>query len=546
MKWDKDERKEEKRMERFHLFLAVLLAAGFIFMGSVGLSYAISRSEILNVAKYNVMTSADPHTSTYNDMSMYIDGNIYEGLVTISPEEITKVEPVLATSWVISPDGLTYTFTLRKGVKFSDGTPFNAEAVKFNFERLLALKKGGSYGGFKVIDRVDVLDEDKVQIKLKQNFPFLAVARYSFMVSPTAVKNHSTAEDKWAQNWLANHSAGTAPYMVQDWAHEVNIALIQNPHYWRKWKANQFKVVNIRSIYESDVQRMLLEKGDLDIAMIISRDSLPELKKNPKIWSTQNVSPAPMYLLFNFLTAPTNNLLLRKALAHAWDHEAYVRARGGFAPRADGPIPALLLGKDYQLKNPYHYDLNKAKDLLNQAGVKPGLTLNVLSQKGDEQKRMIYEVFQSEVAKLGIKTNYHEKTFEGMTETVKDRTLMLDPVNAMHIIVLYKSLDVVSPWNFLYKVFSCETHMDKPTGMINLGYYCNPQMDELTKQGVAAVDPKKAISLYKQANQMIMDDCAAIFIDKQVEDVVMRANVGGYRPRVFTPRQFYFFELYRK
>src|SRR4030066_2406872 len=118
-------------MKRFHLFLAVLLAVEFIFMGFSGVSYGILRSEILNVAKYNVMTSADPHTSTYNDMSMYIDGNIYEGLVTISPEDITKVEPVLATSWVISSDGLTYTFTLRKGVKFNEGTPFNAEAVKF-------------------------------------------------------------------------------------------------------------------------------------------------------------------------------------------------------------------------------------------------------------------------------------------------------------------------------------------------------------------------------------------------------------------------------
>ncbi len=533
-------------MKRFHLFLTVLLAVEIIFMGSSGVSYGILRSEILNVAKYNVMTSADPHTSTYNDMSMYIDGNIYEGLVTISPEDITKVEPTLAISWTVSSDGLTYIFNLRKGVKFSDGTPFNGEAVKFNFERLLDLKKGGSYGGLKVVDKVEVLDEHKVQIRLKQNFPFLAVARYSFMVSPTAVKNHATAEDKWAQNWLANHSAGTAPYMIQDWAQEVNITLIQNPHYWRKWKANQFKLVNIRSIYESDVQRMLLEKGDLDIAMIISRDSIAELKKNPKVWITQNVSPAPMYLLFNFLTAPTNNMVVRKALAHAWNHEAYLKARSGLAPRADGPVPALLLGKDYRLNNPYHYDLNKAKELLSQAEVKPGLTLNVLSQKGDEQKRMIYEVFQSEVAKLGIKLNYHEKTFAGMTETVKDRTLMLDPVNAMHIIVLYKSLDVVSPWNFLYKVFSCETHMDKPTGMINLGYYCNPQMDEITKQAVAAVDSKKSISLYKQANQMVMDDCAAIFVDKQVEDVVMRANVGGYRPRVFTPRQFYFFELYRK
>ncbi len=352
-------------MKRFHLFLTVLLAVEIIFMGSSGVSYGILRSEILNVAKYNVMTSADPHTSTYNDMSMYIDGNIYEGLVTISPEDITKVEPTLAISWTVSSDGLTYIFNLRKGVKFSDGTPFNGEAVKFNFERLLDLKKGGSYGGLKVVDKVEVLDEHKVQIRLKQNFPFLAVARYSFMVSPTAVKNHATAEDKWAQNWLANHSAGTAPYMIQDWAQEVNITLIQNPHYWRKWKANQFKLVNIRSIYESDVQRMLLEKGDLDIAMIISRDSIAELKKNPKVWITQNISPAPMYLLFNFLTAPTNNMVVRKALAHAWNHEAYLKARSGLAPRADGPVPALLLGKDYRLNNPYHYDLNKAKELLS-------------------------------------------------------------------------------------------------------------------------------------------------------------------------------------
>jgi len=534
-------------MRTFHILFVILLAVGCVLLGSEDISLAISRAEILNVAKYNVMTSADPHTSTYNDMSMYIDGNIFEGLVTISKDDFTKVEPVLATSWEVSPDGLAYTFNLRKGVKFSDGTPFNGQAVKFNFDRLLALKKGGSYLGFKVIKNVEVLDEYKVRFTLKQNFPFLAVTRYSFMVSPKAVKEHATPKDKWAQNWLANHSAGTAPYMIKDWVHEVNITLVQNPHYWRGWRKNNFKVINIRSMYEADVQRMLLEKGDLDIAMIISRDALPALKKNREIWAAQNITPAPMMLLFNFLVPPTNDIRVRKALAHAWNHEAYKEVRRGVAPRADGPIPAVLLGKDYRLENPYVYDPDKARDLLKQAGYpKGGFTLNVLSQKGDEQKRMIFEVFQSEVAKLGVKLNYHEKTWAGMTETCRDRTLMSDPKNAMHIVILYKSMDVVSPWNYLYKVYSCETQMSKPTGVVNLAYYCNPRVDEIIKRALATVDREKALELWRQGNQIVMDDCAAVFVDKQVEDVVMRASVKGYNPRVFTPRQFYYYELYRE
>jgi peptide/nickel transport system substrate-binding protein len=484
--------------------------------------------DMLSVGLYQDLSSFDAHTTPLQDQVMHFR-DIYDPLVDVSNEDPTNFQPVLAESWSISQDGLTYTFKLRKGVKFADGTDFNAEAAKFNFDRFMSLKKGGTFSVLSLVDSATVKDADTLEVKFKQPGPMLSFLAYSYMVSPTAVKQHATNDDPWATNWLADHTVGTAPYRLEEYVRGVRYKLVENPHYWGR--KPYFKTVDCRLIYEVDVQRVMLEKGDLDLAMLLPIDALPSLKKNPAVRIHEDKAHSSMMFLFDHIAEPTKNPLVRKALAHAWNHEAFSTVRRGLAPRLNSPVPPIMLGEGYKEPLIYEYDLKKAKEYLVQAGYPDGFTINVLTQKGDEEKKMMFDVFQNDLAKIGIKCNLQEKTFPAMVATSKDKTLMSDPQNAMHLQIFFLSPQPFTPWKVLVRGFATESQPDKPTGAMNFGYYSNPKVDEFVAKALASTDQKKAIEFWRKANDELILDYACIPTFSKMAIVGTRADIEGYKFR---------------
>jgi peptide/nickel transport system substrate-binding protein len=311
----------------------------------------------------------------------------------------------------------------------------------------------------------------------------------------------------------------------------VNYKFIENPFYWGKW-GKHFKRVNCRIIYENELQRMMLERGDLDIAMTLPFDALPALKMNPDIRIYEDKSYAVMVLMLNCIAEPTRNILVRKALAHAWNHEAFSVVRRGLAPRADGPCPSAMIGKNYKPPFIYDYNLKKAKEFLVQAGYPDGVTINFLIEKGDEEKKMIYDIFQNDLSKIGIKTTVFEKTWPGMVETAKDRVLMSDPKNAMHIICVFLTPSPFTPWKPIYRIYATEAQMDKPTGgSLNFGYYSNSKVDDYISKALRANDPKKTSEFWGKANDELINDYASIPIINRPCIVGMRKDIQGYKFR---------------
>jgi len=522
----------------FIFFLVVLFASG--------LSFAQGRvKDVLNVGLYQDLASFDVHTTPLADMVMHFR-NIYDPLLDISDEDPTKYQPVLAESWNVSKDGLTYTFKLRKGVKFSDGTDFNANAAKFNFDRFLSIKKGGTYAVLSSIESVTVKDEYTIEVKFNKLGPILAFMAFSYMVSPTAVREHATKEDPWAENWLSEHTAGTAPYKLGEWVRGVGYKFVENPYFWGK-KRPYFKTVDCKLLYEVDVQRVKLEQGDLDVAMLLSNDALPALKKNPNVRIYEDKAYSSMLFIFDHIAEPTKNILIRKALAHAWNYDAFSIVRRGLAPRLDSPVPPIMLGEGYKIPIRYEYDLKKAKDYLIKAGYPDGFTINVMTQKGDEEKKMMFDIFQNDLAKIGVKCNLFEKTFPGMVATSKDRTLMSDSKNAMHIQIFFLSPQPFTPWKVLRQGFATEAQPDKPTGAMNFGYYSNPKVDDNISKALSSIDPKKATEYWRKANDELVFDYACIPTFSKMVIVGMRKDVKGY---TFRPHHFngvcIYSDLYRE
>ncbi|GAG27132.1 unnamed protein product, partial [marine sediment metagenome] len=220
------------------------------------------------------LRTLDPHVSVDNNAwrAIYY---CYDRLVEFKLGT-TELVPGLATSWDIADDGLTYTFLLREGIKFIDGAPFNAEAVKFNFDRLFAMGLAPA-GTFGFVDKVEVVDDYTVNFVLKEAFiPGISsfATDQGCIVSP-GVMEHEVAED-WAQDWLAEHSAGTGPFFVDEWTHGVQVVLARNDNYWGE--PAKLEKVSIRYIPEAADLRMLLETGEVDIGEKLTVDQIEAMK----------------------------------------------------------------------------------------------------------------------------------------------------------------------------------------------------------------------------------------------------------------------------
>ena len=376
---------------------------------------AAQTENVLNVGKYTQLGSYDPHAGAL-DTLWWTGNNFYESLLDVN-DDLASLRPVLATSWTASRDGKTFTFKLREGVKFSDGTPFDSTAVRLSVERAQALKKAASLW-IKPLARVETPAPNTVVFHLEQpNSMFLPGLRFLLIVSPKALKEQDKGDQ--AQGWLRDHTAGTGPYVLERW--ETNIIHVgkKNPHYWRGWPAGKFTTINLRHVYEPETQRLMIEKGELDWSENVTKDSLPALKRNPGLTIYEKAGTSIMVTYLNTNAGPTKDLKIRQAIHHLWNQDAFNAITGHAA--SPGPLFTPILGADWKLENPYPYSVERAKKLLAEAGhPNGGFTLRFQSQKGDVDKRAIFELMQAELNKLNVKVEFFDDTWPALVKRATD------------------------------------------------------------------------------------------------------------------------------
>jgi ABC-type dipeptide transport system, periplasmic component len=214
----------------------VLLIASMSFTASQGVRYN-TPADTLVYARSGDTRLLDP-AEAYDTASSLVIGNVYETLVEDDFEngEFVGVKPLLATSWTISNDGLVYTFNLRKGVKFHDGTDFNASAVKYTLDRLVTMNMGPANPliGHVYVSSM-VIDEHTIKIELEHPFiPFLTCMAHTAacIVSPTAVEAHGGYEKGKPSEWMRKNMVGTGPYVFDHWTEDEETLLVRNGNYW--------------------------------------------------------------------------------------------------------------------------------------------------------------------------------------------------------------------------------------------------------------------------------------------------------------------------
>ena len=497
---------------------------------------------ILNFGAIQEPVTLDPHLSTSVSDTMLM--NVYDKLLDID-RETGEIVPELATEWTTSDDGLTVTFTLRPGVVFHDGTPFNAEAAKANFERCIALK---AYipEAFAAISAVEVVDDLTLRVTL--NAPLapwvIMLTKNPKMISPTAIQQHAQGDDM-AQAWLAENTAGAGAYMHRRWDRGSNLQWEAFPDYWRGWEGKHVTTVNNRIILEPGTQRLQVEEGDLDVQMLYTQESLTDLRSNPDLNVMFADQPNILYIRLNNFTGPTSDIRVRQAISHGFNYDEYTSLLNidPPPPRADMPIPVQLFGEGYSaVEIPYFtYDPERAQALLDEAGYGDGFSMNIFTDPSTPQKTLLAEYFQAAMAALNITVEITVEPFANILARGTDQELQKNWDTAIHSWVLYTPPQYPDPSSFLLRMYT-----PYPSSVRNLLGYANEEVRRLTEEGIRQIDQKAAFDRYWQANQLIVQDCPDLILDRSTQFEILRKSVKGHRPHIMEPWRWTYWNVWKE
>jgi peptide/nickel transport system substrate-binding protein len=505
--------------------LSVLLILGLALLIIAGCGgEAVDKADTIIIGLEAEPVTLDPAQMTdFNSSRAGME--IYDSLLRFK-DGSTELEPCLATDWEASEDGLEYTFTLREGVTFHDGTPFNAEAVKFNFERQLdpehPYHDTGEFGyadfTLGMVEEVVVVDEGTVKIVLSEPFaPFLGnIAMHAAaIVSPAAIEQYGKD--------ISINPVGTGPYKFVSWDPGVEVILEKNEDCWRG--APEVDRLIFRPIVEDQTRLTELESGNVDFIVGIPPDDLQRLKGEDKLLIVEQPSMHTWYLSLNCQKPPFNDKLVRQAANYAINKKAIVDdILKGTGVLAKNLLPPLIWGYTDDVQD-YSYDPDKARTLLKEAGYEEGeieFDFHVpKSGSGMQQPVTMAEAIQADLEAVGFKVTIKQLewgTF--LDEAVK-------PVETNEFLMHELSWlgDNGDPDNFLYILLSGEQW---PEAGFNDAFYKNDRVDQLLNEARTVSDHDRRVELYEEAQKLIADDSPVIVVDHEIQIVAMDKRIKGF------------------
>jgi len=438
---------------------------------------------------------------------------IYDGLTAWSDK--MELQPALATTWEVTPDGKTWTFKLRPGVKFHDGTPFNSQAVKVTVEHLLDAATGSSRrASYTLIKEVATPDDGTVRITTDPptpDLPFLMADGSIRIISPAALQ-------KFGKD-LGRNPVGTGPYIFKEWIPNQRVVSEANPDYWgprpqvRRWV--------YRPIPEAAGRVVALKTGEADVVMNLPAADVEALKQDPNV----NVTVAPGLTIIEAeprqSKPPFNDVKVRYALNQSIDKDAIIAniLKGAALPLRTPSIPGLFGTFDFE---PLPYDPAKAKQLLAEAGYPNGFeaTIRYVSGRwsGDDQ---VAEAMQGFWNNVGIKTQIVKiQSAELVPQLSADPDTM-----AGTVFLLLKTSEYVD--YHLYRMY----HSDATTKTVTAQRYAygNPEVDKLLSEQQRTFDPDKRLPILKQAQELIWKDQPLVYLAHQANVWGNRKNVSGFK-----------------
>lgn len=449
------------------------------------------------IAVGSTFTSLDPYDAN-DSLSQTVAKSFYQGLFGFDKD--MKLVNVLADSYDVSPDGLTYTVKLHPGVKFHDGSAFNAAAVKVNLDRASnpdnRLKR---YNLFKMIEKTDVVDDLTVKITLKT--PFSAFVNN--LAHPAAVMISPAALTQYGKE-IGFHPVGTGPYRFVTWNQTDFVKVEKFSGYW---KAGLPKLDSItwRPVVDNNTRAALLQTGEAQFAYPIPFEQAKVLEKNDKLALVASPSILHRYISINVTQKPFDNPKVRQALNYAINKEALIKvAFSGYATPAEGPLPSSI---DYSVTyHPWPYDPAKARELLKEAGYPDGFTTTLWSSHNHSTAQKVLQFTQQQLAQVGVKVQVTAMDAGQRAAEVEGKGVKETGVRLFY--TGWSASTGEADWA-LSPLFATASW---PPAQFNTAFYSNPQVDADLANALKTTDRTEKQKLYQDVQDKIWADAPWIFL----------------------------------
>ena len=473
---------------------------------------------VLVIGSNQDIPNFDPHTATGYSASFFLR-NVYDPLVRVSGNPPEPV-PAIAKNWDVSDDGQSYTFTLDETAKFHSGAPVTAEDVVYSFERALTLAKGNSWmiRDIVVSGGIEAVDDKTVKFGLATPFaPFLQVLPWIFIVEK-AVVEANLGEDN-GQSWLLANTAASGPFTVARAQPGTLYQLARVPEAWQAGGGNLSSVI-WQVTRETATQRLMLQRGEVHIAVDLNSEDMDSLADKPGIVRVLEPEYRTFSIKMNTENGPFADINMRKAISYAVDYQSILEV-AGYADLMTGPLPNGILGHDPDLEI-YRTDLDKAKEYLAMTDMpEGGFTLKMVHVSGLEQQRRWALIILDSLKALNIDLEILPLKWPDMVAACAS------PETFPDFFPVYQTANYGDPDNIAYAAY----HSSRNGGWQN-AVYNNPEVDALIEAGRKEVDPDKRKEIYGQFQRAVVADAPDIFGVLENRRLAMRDNVQGYS---FTP-----------
>jgi peptide/nickel transport system substrate-binding protein len=468
----------------------------------------------------------------------------YDPLVVMGEK---GVKPHLCVAWDMSGDGLVYTFYARDDVMFHDGSKMTADDIAYSFQRALTVDMNpvtwfrdamGSTMDERV-GNVKVLTASTVQLSLVKTFgPFVSTLPLTYIVSkktvetnikrPGAKVNYKNSVNgdmgDWANEWLINNDAGSGPYRLKQRVWGDKDVYEAFPEYWGGWRPDSFRNLIYQSVPDPAQMKLMMQQGKahmndmwypLDVQLLTAED--------PSIKLYERQDYGPLYMNLNCQKPPLDDVNVRKAIAYAFNYDSMLNdILLGRESLQLGPFPNTLWGHDDTLDIP-RYDVAKAKEYLAKAKYKPSeIKVTAAYVTGLTQEQRIALLLKANLAEIGIDCTPQEMTWNN----IEGKTSQKDPRDSLDMVEIYFTNQYPDPdawaiifWSQLWKT---------GPSFISASYYENPKYDDLFVKARYEVDQGKRIEMYKEMQQILVQDQPALWLYNMQQRHAMRKDIYGY------------------
>ena len=503
-----------------HTFIFFLITTTLLLILSFQ-SNAFAKEKVVVYARPFV-AQMDPAAFTTSEglQNAYM---VYDTLVTV--DRSGKVSPSIAESWEVSSDYKDYTFHLKKGVNFHDGTLLNAQAVKFSFNRMLRVKRmtfGGQWPKVANKDSCEVVDGYTIKIHLVKPFAlFLKDLMYYCILSPSYVKKHATADDPDAEKWMTDHACGSGPFKLVEFLPGQRLVFEKFKGYWGGAKGfketPKIDRVIHRIVADSSTARMMLEKGSVDIVEKLTTEEFEKLETTAGVQVLNFLIPRACYITMDVSKPPFNDINVRKAISYAINYQEIIKyIERNKVKRLYGLIPEGIMAHNPELPIP-KYDLGKAKELIKASGYPNGFTTTLIfamERRAEFQQVAVY--IQAYLKKIGINMKVQKIAFDTQIAKMEKGDYGM---SLMWWTAINPDPDDIAGW--LYD-------SARASGGWNASYWHDKDVQAKLAKAREIVDQDQRIELYQSVDRKAVDQAIYIYLYQLYNQFAMRENIKDF------------------